>query len=107
MRQYLFQIPFSDQLMPPDGWWLPSYGLMLIIAFFAVVTWGGIRSAKIGLSKPKLQDMAMVLFVSGIIGARILYMYQYRDQFPDHSLPGLALSFIAIWKGGLVVYGSV
>src|SRR5262245_34718998 len=104
MRQYLFKIPFSEQLIPPDGWWLPGYGAMLLLAFFVVVRWVGRRSAKVGLSAPKLQDMAMVLFISGIVGARILYMIQYSDQFPDHSLGGLLVGFVSIWKGGLVVY---
>ncbi|CAN5364985.1 hypothetical protein BH11PLA2_BH11PLA2_42560 [soil metagenome] len=107
MRQYLFQIPFSDRLLPPDGWWLPGYGACLLAAFIFVVWWGSRRSIKVGLPGPKLQDMAILLFVTGILGARALYMYQYFDQFPDHSIPGLALGFVSIWKGGLVVYGSV
>ncbi len=107
MRQYLFQVPFSDQFFPPDGWWLPGYGAMLLLAFVIVVGWGCRRGLKVGVPAPKMQDMAMVLFVSGIVGARILYMIQYPDQFTDTSIPGLLLGFVSIWKGGLVVYGSV
>ena len=107
MRQYLFQIPYSDHLLPPDGWWLPGYGAMLLVAFLVVVQWGGRRALKVGLPAPKLQDMAMALFVSGIVGARILYMIQYSEQFPDRSPLGLLVGFISIWNGGLVVYGAV
>jgi prolipoprotein diacylglyceryltransferase len=107
MRQYLFQIPFTDRIIPPDGWWLPGYGVMLLCAFLIVIWWGGRRSVKVGLPSPKLQDLAMALFISGIVGARVLYMIQYWHEFPDHSIPGLAVSFISIWQGGLVVYGAV
>lgn len=107
MRQFLFHIPFSEHIVTPDGWWLPGYGMMLLLAFIVVVTWGTRRAVKVGLPAPKLQDMAMVLFVSGIVGARILYMVQFKEQFPDRSILGLLVGFVSIWKGGLVVYGSV
>lgn len=106
MRQYLFQVPFTEHLLP-GGWWLPGYGAMLLLAFLIVVWWGGRRALQVGLPKPKLQDMAMVLFISGIIGARILYMVQFPEQFKTDNLYNILIGFISIWKGGLVVYGAV
>lgn len=106
MRQYLFQVPFSEHFIP-GGWWLPGYGAMLLLAFLIVIWWGGRRALQVGLPKPKLQDMAMVLFISGIVGARILYMVQFPELFKMDNLYNILIGFISIWKGGLVVYGAV
>jgi prolipoprotein diacylglyceryltransferase len=50
--------------------------------------------------------MVIWLFVSGIIGARVLYMIQYANHFPDQSIAGLLGAFFKIWEGGIVFYGS-
>ena len=42
-----------------------------------------------------------------MVGARILYMWQYYDSFSDKSPWGLAKAFFAIWEGGIVFYGSI
>ena len=64
------------------------------------------RAGRSGCPPERIQDMAIWLFVSGIIGARVLYMIQYADQFPDKSIGGLFGAFFQIWKGGIIFYGS-
>ena len=54
----------------------------------------------------RFQDFVIWVFVSGIIGARVLYMIQYANQFPDKSVLGLLRTFFRIWEGGIVFYGS-
>jgi len=97
MQQVLFTI---------FGLPLYGFGAMLFVTFVAVVWWGTRRSKRIGLPAERFQDFAIYVFICGIIGARILYMIQYANQFPDHSLWGLAIEFIRIDKGGIVFYGS-
>jgi prolipoprotein diacylglyceryltransferase len=53
-----------------------------------------------------VQDLAIVLFLSGIVGARLLYMIQYANQFPNNNVLELVGAFFQIWKGGIVFYGS-
>jgi phosphatidylglycerol:prolipoprotein diacylglycerol transferase len=100
MQQVLFHIPFTT--VPIYG-----FGVMLFLAFVAVTGWAGWRVTKVGLPREKIQDLAIVLFLSGLVGARILYMWQYADKFRDKSVLDMIKAFFAIWEGGIVFYGSV
>lgn len=100
MHQVLFEIPFL-------GIPLYGFGVMLLLSFLVVVGWGKWRAPKVGLSWERFQDFSMLLLATGIAGARIVYMCQYSDQFPDQSIPGLVLAFFRIWDGGIVFYGSI
>ncbi|QEL18114.1 prolipoprotein diacylglyceryl transferase family protein [Limnoglobus roseus] len=100
MQQVIFHFPFV-------GFPLYGFGLMLLLAFFTVIAWSKWRTPKVGLSWERFQDMAMLLLLTGIGGARVLYMIQYSDQFPDKSALGLLIGFVSIWDGGIVFYGSI
>src|SRR6478672_5408994 len=107
MQQVLFHIPFTARWAPPDGVPLYGFGAMVILTFvLTAMVWGPRRVQKVGMPREKLQDMAIVLFLTGIAGARVVYMIQYADQFPDKSPLGLAKAFVQIWNGGIVFYGS-
>jgi prolipoprotein diacylglyceryltransferase len=71
---------------------------MMLFLAFVVCTWlAGRRAEKEGIAKEHVQDLAIWIFVGGIVGARIVYMIQY----------GVPLwQFFRIWEGGLVFYGS-
>lgn len=107
MQQVLFTIPFFKGSFPPDGIPMYGFGAMLFVCFVTVTLWGS-RRAKRGADMPpeRFQDMVIWLFVSGIIGARVLYMVQYAGNFPDQSIVGLAGAFFKIWEGGIIFYGS-
>ncbi len=106
MQQVLFTIPFFKESFPPDGLPVYGFGAMLFITFVAVTLWGTRRARAVGMPGERFQDMVIWLFVSGIIGARVLYMIQYANQFPDQSIAGLLGAFFKIWEGGIVFYGS-
>ena len=97
MRQVLFYIPLHalwDALpdIPIHGW-----GAMLFFAFMFCL-WLAVRLARReGIPKEVLQDLAMWVFVSGIIGARAVFMIQYHTPIWD---------FYKLWDGGLVFYGG-
>lgn len=108
MQQVLFYIPFTAGLGTPEGVPVYGFGAMLFLTFvLAAMVWGPRRVVKVGLPKDKLQDLAIVLFLTGIVGARVVYMIQYSNQFPDKSVLGLLKAFVQIWNGGIVFYGSV
>ena len=106
MRQVLFHIPILTDTFPPDGYAVSAFGAMLFLVFLTVIVWGTRRAKAAGMASERFLDMAVWLFITGIVGARILYMVQYHDQFPDKSIIGLALAFVKIWKGGIIFYGS-
>jgi phosphatidylglycerol---prolipoprotein diacylglyceryl transferase len=96
MRQVVFWIPIPNRWFP-EGLPVYGFGLMLFLTF-VTCTWLASRRAKVeGINPQYLQDLAIWIFVFGIIGARITYMIQY-------GVP--PLEFFEIWKGGLVFYGS-
>ncbi|MCU0702999.1 MAG: prolipoprotein diacylglyceryl transferase [Fimbriiglobus sp.] len=105
MQQILFHLPFTAGWFPPDGIPLYGFGAMLFLCFVVTaMVWGPRRSERVGLPKERLQDMAILLFVAGIGGARVVYMVQYADQFKGKNL---FVEFFKIWEGGIVFYGSV
>ncbi len=106
MQQVLLTIPVFESMFPPDGIPIYGFGAMLFVTFIMVTWWGTARAKKIGMEAPRFQDFTIWVFVSGIIGARILYMIQYANQFPDHSIAGIVGSFFKICEGGIVFYGS-
>jgi phosphatidylglycerol---prolipoprotein diacylglyceryl transferase len=105
MHQVLFTIPILKGTFPPDGIPVYGFGAMLFVTFIVVTWWGTVRAKKIGMEPTRFQDFTIWLFISGIIGARILYMIQYANQFPS-DIPGILGSFFKIWEGGIVFYGS-
>ena len=106
MHQVLFNIPILQSWFPPDGIPVYGFGAMLFVTFVACTFWLTRRGKAVGMPAEKVQDMAIWIFVVGIIGARTLYMIQYANQFPDKSIGGLAAAFFQIWKGGIIFYGS-
>lgn len=109
MQQIVFHVPFTEGWFPPDGYPIAWYGVMLLLSFVLTgMIWGPARCLKIGLPKVKTQDLAIVLFLTGIAGARLVYMVQYRDRdFADLTFPQLAAAYFRIDKGGIVLYGGL
>ena len=106
MQQVLFNIPLFKSAFPPDGIPVYGFGAMLFVTFILVTWWGDDPARPIGMPPARFQDFVIWVFVSGIIGARVLYMIQYANQFPDKSILGLLGAFFRIWEGGIVFYGS-
>ena len=107
MQQVLFHLPFTAGLLSADGVPVYGFGAMLFLTFVvAAMIWGPSRAKKIGMPDGRLQDLSIILFVTGIAGARVVYMLQYRNQY-SADLVGLLKEFVQIWNGGIVVYGAV
>jgi phosphatidylglycerol---prolipoprotein diacylglyceryl transferase len=107
MQQVLFTLPILTNSFPPNGIPMYGFGAMLFVCFVAVTLWGSRRAKRTADMPPeRFQDMVIWLFLSGLIGARVLYMIQYSHTFPDQSLMGLLGAFFKIWEGGIIFYGS-
>jgi phosphatidylglycerol:prolipoprotein diacylglycerol transferase len=98
MQQVLFRIPIHIPDWTPDG--IPIYGFgMMLFLTFVICTWlAGRRAEQEGIAKEFIQDLAIWIFVGGIVGARLTFLIV-------HDLP--LWQFFRIWDGGLVLYGSV
>jgi prolipoprotein diacylglyceryltransferase len=98
MHQVLFRIPFTFFGLSKDGITIFGYGAMLFLAFACCTLFVAWRAKKLdGFEKDKIYDMAFWIFLCGILGARIVFMIQYKVPFWD---------FYKVWEGGIVFYGS-
>src|SRR5262245_13446687 len=109
MWPILIEIPLSKL---NEGWPnLPiyGYGLMLFFAFVGCNWLAQRLSRREGIDPKLIPDMAICLFVCGIIGGRIVYVIQYWKSVPGHvGFDGKPFwDVIKLWDGGLVLYGAL
>jgi phosphatidylglycerol:prolipoprotein diacylglycerol transferase len=90
-----------------------GFGVMLMLATVAGVGLAAYRAWQVGIDPETIYSLAFVMFIAGILGARLFYIAQYWDQFARYTSGG-QLDLVATLKsmlnvpgGGLVVYGSV
>jgi phosphatidylglycerol:prolipoprotein diacylglycerol transferase len=77
-----------------------SYGLMMVIGF-VVGLWRMVRAGnRKGLPAERLYDLALVLLLSGIVGARLVYVILNPDTESWSEI-------LAVWNGGLSFHGGV
>jgi phosphatidylglycerol---prolipoprotein diacylglyceryl transferase len=98
MRQVIYWIPLKIAGWLPDGIPIYGYGLMLTIAFLVCPWLAARRAARVGIRKELIHDLAIWLFLGGIVGARLTYLWTEGESITR---------FFRIWDGGLVFYGSV
>ena len=99
------------------GWLIPDhvtsipvfgYGFMLFLGFFTAAWSAARRARSVGIEGDVIWDLAMWIMVSGILGARLFYVIQYRDRvFAGKTGLERLTALINLPDGGLVLYGGV
>ncbi|NCA10565.1 prolipoprotein diacylglyceryl transferase [bacterium] len=94
-----------------DGRGVPvrGYGVMLLIAA-AAGTWLSIRRGRaFGFDADTIIALATEVFLWGLVGARLFYVIEYREQFfpPGRSLIAALPDVLNLAAGGLVVFGAL
>src|SRR5947209_11077754 len=97
MQQVLFRIPDPTGTFP-DGLPLYGYGTMLFLTFLACAAFAGRHAYRAGIPKERLWDLAIWVFVWGIVGGRVVFMIQYKVPWRK---------FLNLWEAGLVIYGAL
>jgi phosphatidylglycerol:prolipoprotein diacylglycerol transferase len=95
MRQILFEIPGV-------GIKVFGYGLMLFFAFLGSMNIAAWRARREKIDPEIIYDMALYIFIGGLVGARAFYVIEYWGV-KVHSF----WEIFEIWKGGIVFYGSI
>jgi phosphatidylglycerol:prolipoprotein diacylglycerol transferase len=95
MRQILFEVPGV-------GVKVFGYGLMLFFAFIGSMNIAARRARREKVDPEIIYDMALYIFLGGLIGARGFYVAEYWGV-RVHSF----WEIFEIWKGGIVFYGSI
>lgn len=97
MHRVLIEIPLFGRQLPIYG-----YGLMLFVAFLAALALAARQARRNRLDPDTVYDLALWVFLGGLIGARLFYVVQYWGV-RVHSLADV----VKIWEGGIVLYGSL
>src|SRR5262245_46422106 len=119
MLQVLWRIPIKTA-WSPDGIPVYGFGMMLFLAFL-VCTWlAGRRAEREGVGKEHIQDLAIWVFLGGLLGARFTYLAN-ETTWPSLGELGfskwlgalgsllwdMVLRLPKIWDGGIILYGAL
>ncbi len=81
---------------------LSWHSLFMVVAMVVGVWFIARLVAKAGLSTDRLYSLAIWAILGGIIGARLVHVVDYWDDYMAD--PGAILAF---WKGGLALWGGI
>lgn len=92
-----------------------GYGMMLFLGFLTSASFAAWRIRAEGADGDIAWDVAMWIFVSGIVGGRTYYVLSHSDRFfaadPVTGLPRtigqILFALVNLPDGGLVLYGGV
>ncbi|WP_254508356.1 prolipoprotein diacylglyceryl transferase [Anatilimnocola floriformis] len=85
-----------------------TYGLFMVTAVISGVLLAAYRARKMGIDPEVIYTLAMMMTISGIVGARAFFVIQYFNQFwVPGSIVGTLQKIANVPQGGLVVYGAV
>ncbi|MCX7784851.1 MAG: prolipoprotein diacylglyceryl transferase [candidate division WOR-3 bacterium] len=73
-----------------------SYGLFLFISFLIGTKIVESRAKKFGVHPDKITNLALIVLVAVIVGARLFYVIFHWSEFADDLI-----GIIAFWRGGL------
>src|SRR3954464_13486076 len=91
-------------LTPPifGGLKVFGYGTMLFLAFLGSMNLAAWRARREKLDPELISDLALWVFIGGLVGARLFYVIQYwGDRI--HNVGEV----FKVWEGGIVLYGSI
>lgn len=97
--QVLWRIPITSEGIPIYG-----FGMMLFLAFILCTWLAGRFAESEGISKETVQDLAIWVFIGGLLGARTTYLL---NEDPRPGLVEFFRKLPMIWEGGIVLYGSI
>lgn len=77
------------------------YGLIITLGIILAFTYCAFRAKHEGISFDDVLDIAIFTVIFGIIGARLYYVLTSLDKYDSFY------DAIAIWEGGLAIYGAI
>ena len=83
------------------------YGIIIALGLVLAVLFCMRQKEKYGISEDNIFDCLLWGIPCGIIGARLYYVIFYLDLFRDSDGKFLWGEAIAVWDGGLAIYGGV
>ncbi len=85
-----------------------TYGLFMVAAVLTGVLLAAYRARRMGIDPEVIYSLAMLMTISGIVGARAFFVIQYWPEFiVAGDIVATLKKIINVPQGGLVVYGAV
>jgi phosphatidylglycerol:prolipoprotein diacylglycerol transferase len=92
----IFRIPGIDVT-------IHAYGTLIVLAFLLGSWWAKRTAARrLGADAERVFNVCFVMLFVGIFGARLVHAFGHYAEFTARPM-----AFLAIWEGGLVLYGGV
>jgi phosphatidylglycerol:prolipoprotein diacylglycerol transferase len=86
----------------------PLYGVLVALGMGCGVTVGWLLAPRTGISRKAYGDVAFVALLTGLVGARILFVVVEWETFRELCTTGQdCWAAFKVWKGGLVYYGGL
>ena len=88
------------------------YGLIICLAIFTAFGYFVYRAKQQGIIFDDMLDIALVTVITAVIGARLYFVVFYggyleTDETFIENVLGTLYNVIAIWNGGLAIYGGI
>ncbi len=84
------------------------YGIIITIGIIAAYLYVNYRAKhNERIKSDDVMDYAIYLVVFGIIGARLYYVFTKFDNFKGDTFGDTLYNIIAVWEGGLAIYGGI
>ena len=83
------------------------YGILIALGVILAVFFCMSQRKKYGINEDNLLDGVLWGIPCGVIGARLYYVIFYLDQFRNAEGKVELKEVIAIWDGGLAIYGGI
>lgn len=83
------------------------YGVIITLGIVAAVCYVLWRARQEKVSSDDVLDLAIYVVLFGLIGARLYYVLTSLSSYIGDTLGDTILNIIAIWKGGLAIYGGI
>ena len=79
------------------------YGVIIMLGIVAAFVHAIIRSKREGFTSDDVLDMGIFTVLFGVLGARLYYVVTTLDTHEYKSF----IDVIAVWEGGLAIYGGI
>ena len=83
------------------------YGILIALGLILAVCFAMSQRRKYGISEDNILDAVLWGIPCGVVGARLYYVIFYLDSFRNAEGAIDFKEVIAIWDGGLAIYGAV
>ena len=103
----LFDILPRLQIGGGTGVPIRGFGVMLLVAVLSAVALAVHRAKQLSFDGELIYALAVWVFVSGILGARVFYVVQKWEQFGGDSPLDLLAGIVNVTQGGIVIYGGL